>query len=92
MAYLCYVTYRYFAFEFTCKCGCHGKAVNSFGDIDLESLPIGELKVNPENKRFCCAQDDSALFSVVSKNLTSYHAEIVCKECGTKFMANEVFD
>ena len=91
VAYLCYVTYQYFRFDFTCSCGCEGFAENRYGDIDLTGLPAGELVRNTANKRYCCAKDKSPLFSPVSKNLKNYHAEIVCKECGVRYTANEIF-
>ena len=92
VAYLCYVTYSYFLFSFECSCGSHGKVENSYCEvdgtnkIDLENLKTGALINNSSNKRFCCANDDSALFSAVSKNLKSYSGEIVCKECDTKYV------
>ena len=91
VAYLCYVTYQYFRFEFTCSCGCDGFAENRYGGMDLSSLLTGELVCNTVNKRYCCAKDESPLFSSVPKNLKSYSAEIVCKECGTRYFANEIF-
>ena len=90
VAYLCYVTYQYFRFDFTCACGCEGFAENRYGDIDLSNLPTGELFRNTANKRYCCAKDESPLFSPVSKNLKSYSAVIVCKECGVHYAANEI--
>jgi len=91
VAYLCYVTYRYFYFSFACGCGCCGHVENKYGDTDLASLPTGELTRNAANKRYCCVHDDSALFSPVPKNLKSYGAEVVCKQCNTRYTANETF-
>ncbi|MGL5434974.1 MAG: hypothetical protein ACRDBO_06170 [Lachnospiraceae bacterium] len=91
IAYLCYVTYDYFRFSFICSCGCHGLVENKYDDIDLHDLAIGELIRNTANKRYCCLHDDSALFSPVPKNLKSYSAEIVCKQCHTKYQVNEEF-
>ena len=71
VAYLCYVTYSYFLINFICKCGNHGAAENIFDDVELEQLENGSLKIKPENKRFCCENDDESLFSVVPKNLFS---------------------
>jgi len=89
VAYLCYITYKYFRFSFTCSCGCQGSVENKYGDIDLSKLTTGELVQSPINKRFCCPNDESSLFSPVAKNLESYTAEIVCKKCDTRFVANE---
>ena len=91
IAYLCYVTYQYFRFDFTCLCGCAGFAENRCSDIDMSSLPTGELVRSTANKRFCCSIDESPLFSPVPKNLKSYNAEIVCKECSVRYSTNEIF-
>lgn len=91
VAYLCYVTYRYFRFSFTCSCGSRGRVENKYGNIDLQRLSAGKLTRNAANKRYCCPQDEAALFSTVPKNLKSYSAEIVCKECNTKYEINETF-
>jgi hypothetical protein len=92
VAYLCYVTYRYFHFSFTCACGCKGSAENSYGDIDLSKLPAGELVQGETNKRLCCEKDKSALFSTVAKNLKSYKVEVVCKACDTRYIASGNFE
>jgi len=92
VAYLCYVTYRYFRFAFTCACGHKGSVTNRFGEIDLQALPAGELIRSPANKRYCCAHDESALFSPVPKHLRAYRAEIVCKQCETLYTMEESFD
>lgn len=72
VAYLCYVTYRYFRFSFICACGSRGWVENRLGEVDLSSLEAGELAQNPANKRYCCAHDASALFSPVLKNLQAF--------------------
>lgn len=89
VAYLCYVTYSYFKFDYVCNCGSYGVAENIFDDIKLEELESGSLAVNPKNKRFCCGNDEEALFSVVLKNLKSYSATVVCKKCKTKYERSE---
>lgn len=91
VGYLCYVTYSYFKFSFVCLCGCSGSVENTYKDNAWRSAPLGELMRNPVNKRYCCANDQSALFSPVPKNLSSYCAEIVCKECNTKYICEEHF-
>ena len=91
VAYLCYVTYRYFRFEFVCSCGCHGFAENKIENIDLDALPEGELVRSIHNKRYCCENDESPLFSPVPKNLKSYMADVVCMECSKRYTINETF-
>ena len=91
VAYLCYVTYRYFRFSFICSCGGHGFVENRFGEIDLQALPAEELIRSPVNKRYCCARDELALFSPVPKNLQAYSAEVVCKQCDTRYVMEETF-
>ena len=91
VGYLCYVTYRYFRFSFLCRCGCQGMVENSYSDVDLQSLPLGKLTRNPVNKRYCYPRDNSALFSPVPKNLRSYHAQVVCKACNTRYVCEEDF-
>ena len=92
VAYLCYVTYSYFHFSFSCACGSSGAIENSYGDVDLQSLPVGEPVRNPANKRYCCAHDNSALFSPVPKNLRAYKAEVVCKSCTTRYVVSESYE
>lgn len=91
VAYLCYVTYRYFKFTFTCSCGHHGWVENRYDDFDFSKLPAGQLGQSAANKRYCCAKDDNALFSPVPKNLKSYSAEIVCRQCGTAYSISETY-
>lgn len=91
VAYLCYVTYRYFHLSFVCSCGCHGWVENSYGDIKLDGMPTGNLVRNTSNKRYCCTNDKDALFSSVPKNLQSYKAIIVCKQCNTKYEMAETY-
>lgn len=91
VAYLCYVTYRYFHFSFVCSCGSQGLVENKYGDIDLLDLPTGKLERNRANKRYCCAKDQAALFSPVPKNLRSYRAEIVCRDCNTRYEVREEY-
>ena len=91
VAYLCYVTYSYFHFSFTCSCGCKGSVENKYGDIALQDLTTDTPIRNVANKRYCCVHDEAALFSPVPKNLKSYNAEIVCKQCNTRYVVSEVF-
>lgn len=89
VAYLCYVTYRYFHFSFTCSCGSKGWVENQFGEEEQVTLTDGSLKRNSANKRYCCEKDNNPLFSPVMKNLHSYQAEVICKECKTHYNIEE---
>ena len=94
VAYVCYTTHSYFRFAFTCACGATGWAENQYpaADVpDFQNLPTGIPARNAANKRFCCAQDGSALFSPVPKNLKSYTADIVCRACHTWYTVAEIF-
>lgn len=91
VAYLCYVTYRYFRFSFVCKCGCEGWIENRYEDVDLPNLPSGKVVRKATNNRYCCAKDGDSLFSPVPKNLKSYTADIVCKQCSTKYAISEKY-
>lgn len=92
VAYLCYVTYSYFRFSFACRCGCHGSVENRYGDIDLPGLPLGQLIRSAANNRFACEKDSAPLFSPVYKNLKAYRAELVCKQCSTRYTVSETVD
>lgn len=91
IAYLCYVTYRYFHFSFLCLCGCKGWVENSYEEIGLNQIANGKLIRSVVNKRYCCEKDESALFSPVPKNLKLYKAQIVCASCNTKYEISEEF-
>lgn len=79
IGYLCYTTYMYFKFDFTCNCGSKGRLVlgeklNNDLNTDVDNLII-------KKNRLCCSADESPLFSIVTKNLINYEFEIVCKKC-----------
>mgnify|MGYP003623417423 FL=1 len=62
---------------------------NRLGEVDLKSMTTGDLIHSAANKRYCCGKDGSPLFSPVRKNLKSYDATVVCKECGTRYNISE---
>lgn len=84
---LCYVTYDRFQFNYKCKCGGSGSVSLSFAEEHSASEcrePLLLIK-----NRWCCPCDQSPLFSVVAKNLSSYHFEVVCRECKSKFVGEQ---
>ena len=79
VAYLCYVTYDLFDFEYTCKCGNHGKVYIEF---EHDEPKIGRGSLKQIKNRLCCPKDDSPLLTIVDKNLDNYKYKILCNSCG----------
>jgi len=84
VAYLCYVTYDLFNFDYVCECGCHGSV-----NIEFEhSKPnISKENLKQIKNRMCCPKDDSPLVTLVDKNINSYKLKIICNNCNTEFMS-----
>ena len=83
VAYLCYVTYDSFEFEYDCKCSRHGSVRIAFEneiDIKASDKPLLDIK-----NRLCCANDNSPLATVVDKNLDGYKLKVVCNKCNTEY-------
>lgn len=87
VGYLCYSTYSYFKFEFTCNCGEKGSI--EIGDKRCLNEAISSKDLSLRKGRFCCADDDSPLFTVVNKNITQFSYEVVCKGCSQTFKHNQ---
>ena len=82
VAYLCYVTYDLFDFEYTCKCGSRGHVFIEFEhDIPAKSKQPLYLAKN----RLCCPKDESPLLAVVEKNIDEARFRIVCNTCNTEY-------
>lgn len=84
VGYLCYSTYDHFEYIAICKCG-----VTSSFTLTYEKT---ELKINTEpiklvKNRYCCSNDDSPLFTIVSKNVESYKYSVVCKACKMAYIS-----
>lgn len=78
VGYLCYSSYCYFYFSFTCNCGNQG----SFElGIKPESVINNGKDLLLNKHRFCCAIDQARLFSVVDKHIKAYQCEVVCNNC-----------
>ena len=86
VAYLCYVTYDFFDFEYMCSCQSSGHVYIEF-ENNTEPEKSGEALVEIKN-RLCCCKDNSPLVSVVAKNLREYRLSVVCNKCNTRFFAN----
>jgi hypothetical protein len=82
VAYLCYVTYDAFDFEYTCTCGSHGHVRIEFerGEGAKSSLPLIQIK-----NRLCCPSDNSPLLTIVEKNVDKYCFRVVCNSCDTEY-------
>ncbi len=83
VAYLCYITYDKFDFEFTCNCGCRGHVYIDFGD--LISSQASSKGLECIKNRMCCPNDKSALVTFVEKNLQSYNCKISCLKCAQEY-------
>ena len=83
IAYLCYVTYDKFDFQFTCKCGCVGNVYVDFGDLEKSTASAKGLEL--VKNRMCCPEDKSALVTFVEKNLQTYTCKISCLKCGKAY-------
>ncbi len=83
IGYLCYVTYDRFRLVYQCKCGNEGSACLAFDD---EKLSKGaEQKMVTRKNRLCCPADQSPLVTILTKNLSSYECDIVCRACNAKY-------
>ena len=86
IAYLCYVTYDEFDFEYTCKCKNVGYVHIEFehsGDVKQSCAPLVEVK-----NRLCCPEDHSPLVTVVDKNLQKYRLSVLCNKCSIRYRMN----
>ena len=86
IAYLCYITYNSFKFDYSCKCGEKGSALIQFDSI-LETKPSLQSLIKIKN-RLCCPKDNSPLVTLIDKNLESYNCEIVCQVCNELYRIN----
>ncbi|MCU4173667.1 hypothetical protein [Carboxylicivirga sp. N1Y90] len=79
IGYLCYSTYQSFNYRFKCKCGSEGSFYLSYPSDKVESNSDNALK--QIKNRLCCPNDDSPLFTIVSKNIDSVDYSVTCKKC-----------
>ena len=84
VAYLCYVTYDLFEFEYTCNCGSCGSV---FIEFDHDEPMKSDSELHLVKSRMCCPQDESPLFTLVEKNIKNVQIRIVCNGCKTEYRA-----
>jgi hypothetical protein len=85
VGYLCYSTYDYFKFNFTCSCGEHGSFELGEDKGAVNAKEVDQLAV--KKGRLCCPHDQAPLFSIVDKNLQSCDYKVICKECSGSYHA-----
>ena len=83
VAYLCYVTYDLFDFEYTCTCGSCGSVHIEF---EHDAPTRSDLALQTIKNRLCCPKDDAPLFTVVEKNVERCKYRIVCNGCGSEYI------
>ena len=82
IAYLCYVTYDCFLFEYVCRCGNKGRVLIKFEHEPLRQDATALVTVR---NRLCCPNDKLPLVTFVNKNLAGYSYAIGCHECHTTY-------
>ena len=82
VAYLCYVTYDLFEFDYTCGCGSHGRVSIEFAH---EKPEVSDTPLKPVKNRLCCPKDGAPLVTVVDKNVTGYRLRVLCNTCHTEY-------
>ena len=83
VAYLCYVAYDRFDFEYKCNCqnvGCVHIEFENEHPIAMSAEPFTAIK-----NRLCCPDDNSPLVTVIDKNLQEYKLSVVCNKCNTEY-------
>ena len=85
VAYLCYITYDLFDFEYTCNCGNHGSV---FVEFEHDAPTKSEQPLRLVKNRLCCPKDNSPLLSVVEKNIAEARFRIVCNTCNTEYKSS----
>jgi len=82
IAYLCYVTYDAFDFEYVCECGKHGSVHIEF-EHSAPKMSDEPLKI--VKNRLCCPHDGAPLLTLVEKNLNEYAYRVLCNACNTEY-------
>jgi hypothetical protein len=87
VAYLCYTTYSYFKFSYTCQCGNIG--LLEIGKNENNDH-MSKKKLILKKNRLCCPIDDSSLFSIVNKHTEASSFKIICKSCKIEYSENKL--
>jgi hypothetical protein len=87
VGYLCYTTYKFFEYEFECKCGNQGVVKISLEESNEPHESDDALQL--VKNRFCCPKDDSPLFSVVDKNVNNYRYSLICRNCNSIYRGSK---
>ena len=82
VAYLCYVTYDHFSFDYTCNCGNHGHVQIEFPH---EAPKKSAAPLRLVKNRLCCPHDSAPLLTLVEKNVETARFRVVCNGCNTEF-------
>jgi len=85
VAYLCYVTYDFIDFSFTCSCGSHGRVTIAFPH---DAPKPSDQSLQVIKNRLCCPTDAAPLLTVVEKNVQSHGFFVVCNACHTAFVGS----
>lgn len=83
IAYLCYVTYDLFDFNYKCNCQNSGNVHIEF-ENNKKEIQSKENLILIKN-RLCCPKDNSPLVTILDKNLQSYDIKITCNNCNTEY-------
>lgn len=89
VAYLCYTTYKSINFKYACKCGSAGGIALFEDGCECRNDQNIEKKMILKENRFCCSNDESPIFSVVARQISSYEYIVTCLECNETFKGNE---
>jgi len=88
VAYFCYTTYRSINYKYNCKCGNIGEITLVEDGYEYQKDQNFEKKMILKENRFCCINDESPIFSVVTKQISSYEYIVTCLQCNEIFKGN----
>ena len=83
IAYLCYITYDNFNFQFQCNCGNSGSIIMNFEETNDYKESKEQLQTT--KNRLCCPQDNEPLITIQEKKLKHYDFDIACVKCKNSY-------